>query len=106
MMIRAPFVCWTVENHLTRMHGVRPTYLLLTTDGEKKVAVISYPGENENVIYRPHDRFIHDYDQRLGLHANLQWTSEAALAVWLSVVVYNSFVYCSTLGMFSSIFSC
>ncbi|KAE9454052.1 hypothetical protein C3L33_14025, partial [Rhododendron williamsianum] len=84
------------------MHGVRPTYLLLTTDGEKKVAAISYPGENENVIYRPHDRFIHDYDQCLGLHANLQWTSEAALAVWLSVVVYNSFVYCSTLGMGSS----
>ncbi|KAI8546307.1 hypothetical protein RHMOL_Rhmol07G0106500 [Rhododendron molle] len=106
MVIRAPFVRWTVKNHLTRMHGVQPTYLLPTTDGQKKVAAISYPGENDNVIYRAHDRFIHDYGQRLGLHANLQWTSEAALAVWLSAVVYNSFVYCSTLGIFSSIFCC
>lgn len=90
MVIQSPFVRWTLETHPTSMHGVRPMYLFLSAGGEKVVAAISYPGENENPIYRPYHKFIRYYGQRLRLHANLQWASETTLAIWLNVVVHSS----------------
>lgn len=104
MVIESPFVRWTLESHPTSAYGVWPMYFLLTTEGDKVVAAISYPGENENTIYRLYHRFIQDYGQELGLDANLHWTSEIDLAVWLDAVVHNSFVQNSTVGILFVIF--
>lgn len=102
MVIHSLFICWTLEKHPTCMHGVRPFYFLLTDEAQKVVAPISYAGEHKNMIYSPYHRFIHDYGERLGLGANLQWTSETSLAIWLNVVVHNSFVHSNTVGIYST----
>ncbi|KAG5528027.1 hypothetical protein RHGRI_028831 [Rhododendron griersonianum] len=81
--------------HPTEARDVGGYYYLLTTQTQKEIAAVSCPREDGRMVFKPHGTFIESYVPHLMLGGELEWESEDNLAVWLNVVVHNSFMYSS-----------
>lgn len=99
MVVNAPFLRWDIIRNSSIISKTRAHYYFETAQGEQVIAALQVRGENNQLVYKPFDQFIEDYQTILNLGDVTTRSYGFQLGAWLDDIVYHLFVRYSEQGI-------